>query len=390
MQKQRVLVSVVGFSDVERHALNTVFRLSQSRDLSYAPYVPLSAPGVAAPKGVSEVALVDGDSAEAVLSHAKEMPTGQRLIWVGKDAPEHAWRVMDRPIDWAAVLHDLANGGDKQWGLEPPYRRLGIDSVEAACAFLREGQHDCVIGLGGGSSIDTAKVVAVKAVHDLPVQALKVPHVQDVPGLPIIAIPTTAGTGSEATRVTVITDAATDEKMLCMGLAYLPTLAILDYELTLTKPARLTADTGIDSLVHAVEAYVSKRANSFADGAALSAMRLIWPNLPIACAHPGNRPARECAHDEPAHAGVQRWVVEHQAGGVVLEQRGAHAVFGRELDLFVRAETWRVAVHRHQIGAAREEHRTVGHAAHRLVFAQRGVHRVGVGQEVGLERAQVE
>lgn len=107
MQKQRVLVSVVGFSDVERHALNTVFRLSQSRDLSYAPYVPLTAPGVAAPLGVSEVALVDGECAEAVLSHAKELPTGQRLIWVGRDAPDHAWRVMDRPIDWAAVLHDL-------------------------------------------------------------------------------------------------------------------------------------------------------------------------------------------------------------------------------------------------------------------------------------------
>jgi alcohol dehydrogenase class IV len=168
-----------------------------------------------------------------------------------------------------------------------------VDSVESACTFLNEGTHDCVIGLGGGSSIDTAKVVAVKAVHDLPIQALKVPHVQDAPGLPIIAIPTTAGTGSEATRVTVITDAATDEKMLCIGLAYLPSLALCDYELTLTKPARLTADTGIDSLVHAIEAYVSKRANPFADAAALSAMRLIWPNLPIACADPGNRPARE-------------------------------------------------------------------------------------------------
>lgn len=168
-----------------------------------------------------------------------------------------------------------------------------VASVETATMFLREGEHDCVIGLGGGSSIDTAKVVAVKAVHDLPVQALKVPHVQDAPGLPIVAVPTTAGTGSEATRVTVITDAETDEKMLCMGLAYLPALAICDYELTLTKPARLTADTGIDSLVHAIEAYVSKRANPFADAAALSAMRLIWPNLPLACADPGHRPARE-------------------------------------------------------------------------------------------------
>jgi alcohol dehydrogenase class IV len=168
-----------------------------------------------------------------------------------------------------------------------------VASVEAATAFLRAGDHDCVIGLGGGSSIDTAKVVAVRAVHDLPVQALKVPHVQDAPGLPIVAVPTTAGTGSEATKVTVITDADTDEKMLCMGLAYLPSLAICDYELTLTKPARLTADTGIDSLVHAIEAYVSKRANPFADAAALSAMRLIWPNLPLACADPGHRSARE-------------------------------------------------------------------------------------------------
>lgn len=168
-----------------------------------------------------------------------------------------------------------------------------VASVEAATAFLREGAHDCVIGLGGGSSIDTAKVVAVKALRDLPVTALKAPHQEDAPALPIVAIPTTAGTGSEATRVTVITDAETDEKMLCMGLAYLPTLAILDYELTLTKPARLTADTGIDSLVHAVEAYVSRRANPFSDAAALSAMRLIWPNLPLACADPGNRPARE-------------------------------------------------------------------------------------------------
>ncbi|MBW0172180.1 MAG: hypothetical protein ACT6SF_06905 [Hydrogenophaga sp.] len=107
MQKQRILVSVVGFSDVERHALNTVFRLSQERELSYAPWVPMAAPGTVIPSGVAQVALVDGESLEAVLSHAKEMPAGQRLIWVGPDAPEHAWRVLSRPIEWAAVLHDL-------------------------------------------------------------------------------------------------------------------------------------------------------------------------------------------------------------------------------------------------------------------------------------------
>lgn len=107
MHKQRILVSVVGFSDVERHALNTIFRLSQERELTYAPWVPLMAPGASKPANVAQVALVDGESLEAVLSHAKEMPAGQRLIWVGADAPEHAWRVLHRPIDWAAVLHDL-------------------------------------------------------------------------------------------------------------------------------------------------------------------------------------------------------------------------------------------------------------------------------------------
>lgn len=168
-----------------------------------------------------------------------------------------------------------------------------VASVEAATAFLRGGAHDCVIGLGGGSAIDTAKMVAVKALRDLPVAMFKAPHQEDAPGLPIVAVPTTAGTGSEATRFTVITDEASDEKMLCAGLAYLPSVAILDFELTLTKPARLTADTGIDSLVHAIEAYVSRRANPFADAAALSAMRLIWPNLRTACADPGNRAARE-------------------------------------------------------------------------------------------------
>ncbi|MBK6801321.1 iron-containing alcohol dehydrogenase [Novosphingobium sp.] len=168
-----------------------------------------------------------------------------------------------------------------------------VASIEAGCAFLAEGAHDCVIGLGGGSPIDSAKMIAVKRDRPLAVRDLKVPHQEDAPGLPVVAIPTTAGTGSEATRVTIITDEETDEKMLCAGLAYLPQIALVDYELTLTKPARLTADTGIDSLVHAIEAYVSRLANPFADAMALSAMRLIWPNLPLACADPGNRAARE-------------------------------------------------------------------------------------------------
>ncbi|WP_428376711.1 iron-containing alcohol dehydrogenase [Lichenicoccus sp.] len=168
-----------------------------------------------------------------------------------------------------------------------------VASVGAAMAVLRGGAHDCVIGLGGGSPIDTAKMVSVLARHDTSPRALRFPHVQDVPGLPVVAIPTTAGTGSEATRMTIITDEATQEKMLCVGLAYLPRLAIVDFELTLSKPWRLTADTGLDALTHAIEAYVSRQHNPFADALALAAMRGIWPNIVTACTTPADRPARE-------------------------------------------------------------------------------------------------
>ena len=166
-------------------------------------------------------------------------------------------------------------------------------SVDAAVAFVAEGEHDCVIGFGGGSPIDTAKAVAVLARRGGAMRALRAPHQEDRAGLPVVAIPTTAGTGSEVSRVTVITDEATNEKMLCMGLAYLPQIAIVDYELTLSKPRRLTADTGLDALTHAIEAYVSRRANAFTDSMALSAMTLIWANLRTVCAEPGNRAARE-------------------------------------------------------------------------------------------------
>jgi len=179
-----------------------------------------------------------------------------------------------------------------------------VVSVDAAVAFVAEGMHDCVIGFGGGSAIDTAKAVAVLAARGGTMRALKAPHQEDVPGLPIVAIPTTAGTGSEATRFTIITDEANDEKMLCAGLAYLPVLAIVDYELTLSKPFRLSADTGIDALTHAIEAYVSRRANPFSDGMAIAAMRSIWPNLRRVCEAPGDRAAREAMMIGSLQAGI--------------------------------------------------------------------------------------
>ncbi|QJQ31060.1 iron-containing alcohol dehydrogenase [Sphingomonas lacunae] len=182
-----------------------------------------------------------------------------------------------------------------------------IESALAAMAVqqaVRSQAFDCIIGFGGGSPIDTAKAVALRADHAMPYADMKVPNQLDAPGLPIIAVPTTAGTGSEATRFTIITNEATSEKMLCAGLGLMPVIAIVDYELTLGKPARLTADTGIDSLTHAIEAYVSRRANAFSDAVALKAMRLIAANIRTACAEPGHHGAR-AAMMEGAHlAGI--------------------------------------------------------------------------------------
>lgn len=151
---------------------------------------------------------------------------------------------------------------------------------------------DAIVALGGGSAIDSAKAIAVLARHGGSIRDHAVPGEVHQPGAPVIAIPTTAGTGSECTRFTVITDDATDEKLLCRGTGFLPAAAIIDYEFTLTAPLRLTADTGIDALTHAIEAYVSRRANPLSDDFALAAMGRIARNLERVCAAPDDRAAR--------------------------------------------------------------------------------------------------
>jgi alcohol dehydrogenase class IV len=153
-------------------------------------------------------------------------------------------------------------------------------------------QHDCLLAFGGGSPIDTAKAMTILAAGGGKMRDYKSPVAADIAALPLIAIPTTAGTGSEATRFTIITDSERDEKMLIAGLAALPVAAIVDYELTFSVPPRITADTGVDSFTHALEAYVSRRANPFSDALAVSAMRLIGANLRTAFHEPRNADAR--------------------------------------------------------------------------------------------------
>jgi len=165
--------------------------------------------------------------------------------------------------------------------------------VEAGVASMRGEKFDCLIGFGGGSPMDTAKAMAILAAGAGKMRDYKVPAAADTGALPVIAIPTTAGTGSEVTRFTVITDTERGEKMLIAGLGALPLAALVDFELTYSVPPRTTADTGVDSLTHALEAFVSRHANPYSDAQALAAMRLIGANLRTAFHEPRNAAGRE-------------------------------------------------------------------------------------------------
>ena len=176
--------------------------------------------------------------------------------------------------------------------------------IEAGVLALNTGDFDCLIGFGGGSPIDTAKAMAILAAGGGKMRDYKAPYAADKGKLPVIAVPTTAGTGSECTRFTVITDTERDEKMLIAGLGALPLAALVDYELTYSVPARTTADTGVDSLTHALEAYVSKRANPVSDALALSAMALIGGHIRTAYAEPRNAVAREAMMLAATEAGL--------------------------------------------------------------------------------------
>jgi len=178
------------------------------------------------------------------------------------------------------------------------------DAVAAGLRAFANGKHDGLVSLGGGSPIDSAKAIGMLAANGGWARDYKVPNEIPKKGPIHLAIPTTAGTGSEVSRFTVITDSETDEKMLIAGAPLVPNAAIVDYELTMSMPARLTADTGTDSLTHAIEAYVSRKANAFTDAFAMTAMKTIWAELPTAFHEPANRVARESMMLAATQAGM--------------------------------------------------------------------------------------
>ncbi|MFT7453979.1 MAG: alcohol dehydrogenase class IV [Saprospiraceae bacterium] len=165
--------------------------------------------------------------------------------------------------------------------------------ISEGLAVLKAGGYDSVIGIGGGSPIDTAKAMAVMSQGSQNILDYRPPQQFNTPGLPIIAIPTTAGTGSEVTHHTVVVHSTTHEKISCRGEAFVPTAAIIDYELTLTMPRRLTADNALDTLTHGIEAYVSAKCSLFSDRMALDCMRLVGQYLERAYNNEEDHEARE-------------------------------------------------------------------------------------------------
>ncbi|MDP1702020.1 MAG: iron-containing alcohol dehydrogenase [Aestuariivirga sp.] len=164
--------------------------------------------------------------------------------------------------------------------------------IDAASGIARAMQAKAIVGLGGGSALDTAKLVAACAASGLPAQSYQLcetPLPKNI--LPIIAVPTTAGTGSEVTRVAVFANAA-KVKTWAWGDELKPQIAILDPELTVGVPPHITAATGLDALVHAIEAATNKHRTDGNDLYALKAISLISENLERAVKNPNDIEAR--------------------------------------------------------------------------------------------------
>ncbi|MGY0580236.1 MAG: iron-containing alcohol dehydrogenase [Paraglaciecola chathamensis] len=208
-------------------------------------------------------------------------------------------------LGYTESITDLLNAHGLGYGLfSETMAEPSEDSILPAVALVQREKYDCLLALGGGSAIDTAKAIALLATHGGSMRDYKMPRPVNLSSMPVIAIPTTAGTGSEATQATIITDASTDEKMLCMGPGLMPMAAIVDYELTLSLPSRIAADTGIDALTHAIEAYVSRKANLFSDQQAIAAMKLIGQNLLKTCQDAKDLAAREAVMLGATLAGI--------------------------------------------------------------------------------------
>ena len=168
-----------------------------------------------------------------------------------------------------------------------------IEVVFSSLNAAKDFNPDLIIGLGGGSSLDISKVTSVMMTNAGPIEKYFGMELIPDPGIPLILIPTTAGTGSEMTSICVLSDTANKVKKGIVSEHMFARLALLDPQLTLALPPHITAMTGMDALVHAIESYTGVRATIFTDTLNFQAICLIATNLRKAFAHGDNREARE-------------------------------------------------------------------------------------------------
>ncbi len=199
----------------------------------------------------------------------------------------------------AAALDSLANAGLGRAVFSEVDPNPNESNMAAGIVTYRAGRHDGVICFGGGSALDLGKMIALMAHQD---KDLSVWALEDIDDwytradtskiAPIIAVPTTAGTGSEVGRAGVLTNSATHKKKIIFHPALMPKVTICDPALTVGMPRFITAGTGMDALAHCLEAYCSPFYHPMSQGIALEGMRLVFENLAVAYSQPDNLEAR--------------------------------------------------------------------------------------------------
>jgi alcohol dehydrogenase class IV len=237
------------------------------------------------------------------------------------------------------IAEHLRNAGMEVAAFTEVEPEPSLQTVQEGAARMRAFEPDVIVGLGGGSSIDAAKAMWVLYERpDLSPDEIS-PMIELNIGqkAKLVAIPTTAGTGSEATWATVLTDKRDGRKLALGSRETMPTVAIVDPELSAGMPPRLTADTGLDALTHAVEGYLSSFHNDFTDGICLKAIQLIFEYLPRAYEHPDDMEAREHMANAATLGGlgfINSWAslahaMGHAFGG------NFHVPHGRSVSIFL-------------------------------------------------------
>lgn len=205
--------------------------------------------------------------------------------------------VTDKPLYDLGVLNDMLAKLDELGMAYSLYTEVQpdptFDVVEGGLKQYRAQNCDAVLAVGGGSSIDAAKVIALAATNEVEPTALVGILKGKKPAAPFFTVPTTAGTGSEATIGAVISDSETHKKELVIDTKIVPLMAALDPDLMKGLPAPITAATGMDALTHLIEAYLSGMANEESDYYARSGIQMVFENLPVACKRGTNLKSRE-------------------------------------------------------------------------------------------------